>query len=267
MSCLPRCLALIALIGVAFTTPAYAKPRKATRAMAQAEQAIDWGGFYVGGSIGGIQGGDLTHRPDGLLLNPTLYPAAGPPQLYGDIGNGQSWIGGLHTGYLVQTERFVYGYEIDFSKTGINRSYDDTRQLTSGLSGFFRKKLDYKVDWLATARARAGFAFDRALLYATGGIAFASITADSFAQFTNGNDGYITTQNRQRVGWTVGGGLDYALTRKFSVRAEYLYADFGSDTIQSTTPPGYAPGLAGYYYTATSHNQFHIVRMGVNLRF
>jgi outer membrane immunogenic protein len=268
MSSLSRILILAVMSVVALAPAADAKPKKNLRAMAQEPAATtDWSGFYIGVTAGGIQGGDLDHRPDGLLLDPTKYPPSGPPQLYGSIGTGRSWIAGVHTGYLIQNDRLVYGYEVDFSKTGIARNYDDTRQLTPSLVGYFRKSLDYKVDWLATARARVGLAFDRALIYATGGAAFASISANSFASFSNGNDVYLTSADSRRFGWTAGGGIDYALTRNFSVRAEYLYADLGSDTIQSMAPPGTNGGTAGYYYTATSHNQFHIVRMGLNLRF
>jgi outer membrane immunogenic protein len=251
-----------ALVAVAQAAPL--NRARALKARAQVESTADWSGFYIGLNVGGIRGGSLDHYPNGDLLNPALYPPGGPPQLYGSIPSGNAWIGGIHAGYMLQKEQLVYGVEVDFSVPGTNRSYDDTRQLTNGLTGTFQKSLTYKIDWLSTVRGRVGFAFDRGLLYATGGLAFASVTETSYARFSLGSDTYTTSADKNRIGFVLGGGLEYALARSWSIRSEYLYVDLGTQTQNSTSNNS---GLAGSYYTATAKNQFQIVRVGLTYKF
>jgi outer membrane immunogenic protein len=78
-----------------------------------------------------------------------------------------------------------------------------------------------KSEVQGSIRGRVGFAVDRALFYATGGAAFASF-----------KDNYVTgdSLSTTRVGYTVGGGIQYAFTNEWSVRAEYRYSDFGTFT-------------------------------------
>jgi outer membrane immunogenic protein len=87
-----------------------------------------------------------------------------------------------------------------------------------------------RPDVQGSIRGRVGVAFDRVLIYGTGG-----------AAFTNQTDGYSLgfpffggfpllgreTITKTRTGWTVGGGLEYAITDNWSIRAEYRYSDFG----------------------------------------
>jgi outer membrane immunogenic protein len=74
------------------------------------------------------------------------------------------------------------------------------------------------VDYLATVRGRLGYAFGPTLVYATGGVAFASFNDDSLF---NGGD--------SETGWVAGGGLEYKLRNNWSVGAEGLYYDFSNN--------------------------------------
>jgi outer membrane immunogenic protein len=103
-------------------------------------------------------------------------------------------------------------------------------------------------DWLATARGRAGFAFDRFLPFVTGGLAVGNVNANvpGFGSASNTN-----------TGWTVGGGLEYALSRNITAKAEYLHVDLGSFN-------------CGAACTGTPSNvdlTTNLVRGGVNLKF
>ena len=73
-------------------------------------------------------------------------------------------------------------------------------------------------------RARAGVALDRALIYVTGGGAFASFT-NTYSSFLGYN-----SIGKSLAGWTPGAGLEFAVTNNWSIRAEYRYADYGSFT-------------------------------------
>ena len=77
---------------------------------------------------------------------------------------------------------------------------------------------EVKSDWLATARVRVGYAFDRFLVYGTGGVAFGNVQGGSIGgPFDSGT----------QVGWTGGGGVEFAFTPNCTAKVEYLYVDFG----------------------------------------
>src|ERR1700730_4287464 len=102
-------------------------------------------------------------------------------------------------------------------------------------------------NWLSTVRARAGLAFNNVLIYATGGAAFSNWQVNH--QFTDNVFGYVYSQVSitTRTGWTVGGGLEYAVTHNWLLRGEYLYADFG--TVTNTVPSnsgGFGPTALVY---------------------
>jgi len=107
-------------------------------------------------------------------------------------------------------------------------------------------------------RGRVGYAFDRSLLYVTGGIAFASITNHYVGLEANG---FTTDATSTRTGWTVGGGWEYAFTNNWIGRIEYRYADFGTrtDTLQ-------------FCATCAAANEAHrttenVVRVGIAYKF
>jgi len=105
-------------------------------------------------------------------------------------------------------------------------------------------------------RGRVGFAWDRVLFYGIGGIAFADVTNDYGETFCNelqilGDCGGLIFESRTRtlVGWTAGGGIEYAVTPNWLVGVEYRYTDFGrfTDTrIVGRTDPGVAFGGAEF---------------------
>lgn len=134
--------------------------------------------------------------------------------------------GGLQGGYNFQTGPWVLGAEAD---VGYGRA--------KGTNG----AVSFEKNWSGTVRARAGYAFDNVLVYGTGGLAWANF------KLADGVDSRTTT----RAGWTVGGGLEYAVNRNISVKGEYLYADYGEANVG-----------------VTSHDlSDHLVRVGVNYRF
>lgn len=112
--------------------------------------------------------------------------------------------GGVYGGYNFQPSgNFVFGFETDI--------------LASGMSG---KKGGVRVDndWNGTIRARAGFAVDRFLVYGTGGLALGNVET----KIPGSKDTSL------RTGYTVGGGIETALTDTIIGRVEYRYTDLGS---------------------------------------
>lgn len=145
------------------------------------------------------------------------------------------WFGGGTIGFNYQApgSAFVWGGELDGAFSNIGES-------VSGLGITVKSEVDH----FGTARLRAGTAIDRSLLYVTGGAAWAhneiSVTG-------------LGKDSKTHLGWTVGAGIEQALSGGWSGKLEYLYADFGSET--------YFGGLRSGEFDA------HVVRAGLNYRF
>jgi len=138
--------------------------------------------------------------------------------------------GGGQIGWNQQSDAFVWGLEADIED--INAKSSSNFSGATDPVGFVNAGGERSsVDWLGTVRLRAGWAFDRALLYATGGLAFGGTKSSSGSQGTDGSttDTFYGSKSDTRTGWTLGGGLEYALSDNWSGRIEGLYYDLGSD--------------------------------------
>jgi outer membrane immunogenic protein len=163
---------------------------------APAFAAYDWTGFYVG--VHGGYGWGKHHRTNAIGFS-NSYDSDG-------------WLAGVHAGYNHQVNQFVLGVEADLA-------YADIAGDDGGVGGILDET---RLRWMGSIRGRVGLAFDRLLIFATGGWAFADL------KHTSAGGGLVDAFTTTRNGWTVGGGLEYALTSNWLVRAEYRYADLGS---------------------------------------
>ena len=184
---------------------------------------FSWTGLYLGGQVGYAWA-----RDNGAIIN----PAPGIPGLPSSIFlpftlNPNGVIGGAHAGYILQipgwnwfsSSGVVIGLEGDVDGTSLSRT-----AVVGAFPPFFQGILKTQTPVQGSIRARLGIAFDRVLIYATGGAAFADFTIAYNTLPLGGLDQITST----RSGWTVGGGLDYAITNNWSIGAEYRYSDFGS---------------------------------------
>ena len=127
-------------------------------------------------------------------------------------------------------------------------------------------------NWFGTVRGRLGLAYSRSLFYVTGGFAYSgNQNNQSITYFNGGGAGafpcgvgctFSTTTNDSNIGWTAGGGVEYAFTDNISAKIEYLHVELGRRNAVFTSPS--APGL-----TLSSRNpsRFDVVRAGLNFRF
>jgi len=136
-----------------------------------------------------------------------------------------------------------------------------------------------KLDFLGTARGRVGyFITPSALFYGTGGIAYGRITFNGSTQVLNATaaaavvsaSGGLTAFADTRLGWTVGGGVEWMFIPNWSVKGEYLYYDLGAysvSTPQATlaVPGGPASGFAATSFHGRASGQ--TVRAGLNYHF
>jgi len=180
-----------------------------------------WTGVYLGGQVGYAWG-----TGDNNLM--VLDPATGVAIVSSVAGAPNGVIGGANVGYNLQINQWVLGLEGTVDGTSLSNS------ATAVLPGFFGKgtvSAYTTSDIQGSIRGRVGFAWDRLLIYGTGGVAFGGFkTVLNFSGTATPGGPFVTNGNfsSTRVGWTAGGGIQYAITNNWSVRAEYRYTDFGS---------------------------------------
>ncbi len=168
--------------------------------------AFSWTGFYVGAHVGYGSAQARYTDPSATLGNATLTV----PGVFG----------GIQTGYNWQMNNFVFGVEADISGTGLNK----TLAFAAPFAGDTYRA---SVPYFGSLRARAGFAADRALFYVTGGLGVAQFSERYFDQSANAGAGATFRSSTTRVGYTVGAGIEYAVTNNWTVKGEYLYYGFG----------------------------------------
>jgi outer membrane immunogenic protein len=231
-------------------------------AQAQPAPAMNWSGVYVGANLGynwaGSGSGNGYTTVNQLSgVDAGDGPVTVPSTSFGSnivTNNGSGVIGGGQVGFNAQSGAFVFGIEGDFDGlSATNRQYGSYSLPATGLTtgATVNTYAQFSPQWEATIRGRLGFAMDRFLVYGTGGVAFvhfnesgtttyapsvtdAVVAANpgvTYGPYVNGG-GYSPT----RTGWTVGGGVEYAMSRNVSVGAEYRYTDVGSYDIAYGSP-------------------------------
>jgi outer membrane immunogenic protein len=232
-----------------------------------------WTGFYVGGNAGYAWADPFIASnfscPAGALCsvsNPTNLANI----TAGSTGplSAKGFTGGVQAGYNWQSGSMVLGVETDINAFNVKGSHFAAVPSVTTAS-IFNPSTSISTDWLFTLRGRAGFAVaPTVLLYATGGLAVAQ-AALSNAYTTTNNPANVgagaSSTSKTMVGWTVGGGFEWALSRNWSVKGEYLYADFGSISAATAITEVGSPNPN---ILATSTNlRTNIARAGINYKF
>lgn len=178
--------------------------------------------------------------------------------------------GGGRIGYDLQFGNFVVGAVGEYS--GVDAEDSVTSYSTTPAYYVFERN----VNNLAALRARVGYAYGPALVYATGGVATAEMTNRFYS--SNGQNTFTaTTDDDQADGYQAGGGIEYALAPHLSVTGEYIYtsleaSDFnvrvGRGIAIATNPFVLAPNTTGTDIQR-SNGRFglHAIRVGMNYRF
>ena len=207
-----------------------------------------WTGFYAGGSFGNVSMRDRATHYDigsGCWWNCTTDVNIG--------GNGAGVLGGVQAGYNWQIGTFVGGLEADLSATSVSAGYQQYCQ-SSGYCDYSQRA---RMSALSTIRGRIGYAFDRAFIYATGGLAFANVKN----HVQDNNDPGLFNVSKWRTGWTLGAGVEYAMSDVWSVKVEGLYY-----SLENSKAFFRDPGKGGLY-AARFKNNGVIARVGLNYRF
>jgi len=168
----------------------------ASTSLVSAQDAIDWTGAYAGLYVGGTSS---TFEPDAMIFGSADTDGLGA---------------GAFAGYNFDMDGIVFGFEADIGAADGTASYD------AGEDGYYSAS----IDWAAHLRGRVGVAVEQALFYVAGGAAIAGVTLDA-----NGD-----TYEETYFGWSLGVGVEYAITDMASIRLEYTHDDFGTASFDGT---------------------------------
>lgn len=155
----------------------------------------DWNGFYVG-ALTGYGWTDADSDDNGDSASPSL----------------DGWALGGYTGYNYQMGSWVMGLEGDVKYDWNSDNLD--------LGGI---PMELETNWSGSLRARLGYAFDRTLVYTTGGYAFTN------AELRDRDSG--DSDDKTFHGWTIGAGVEHAFTENLIGRVEYRYTDYGDSSL------------------------------------
>jgi high affinity Mn2+ porin len=226
-ACLSVCVSACALLA----TPGTSVSADLSNSMplkAPALASYDWSGFYFGGHAGYATAiSDWTAANAGAA---TL--ASGSTDIFDRMGPWGPMIGGIQGGYnYVFPSHVMLGFEADVS---FPNHLSASQIFASPAAGQYA--IIDKVELFSTMRARAGLAFNKWLIYGTGGFAFdrdllqnaqqGGISAGIGVQPGNVDQAYFS-----RYGWTLGLGVELGLSQHWSAKLEYDFMDFGSRTV------------------------------------
>lgn len=185
------------------------------------DPVIDWSGTYFGGTVGGVF---TTTDLDGNL-NQSI--------------DADSYVLSGHAGINYQVGSVVFGPELDASIT-------DATGSAAAAGGVSTKS---ELDWLASARLRAGYTIDNILLYGTAGVALTSSDVEISAA------GFQADSQEFHAGYVVGGGAEMVIVDGVNARVEALHYGFSGDTLPTPS------GNSDLDLDATT------IRAGVSLKF
>jgi outer membrane immunogenic protein len=217
---------------------------------------VSWSGIYLGVHAG-YGWAELSIADGGTPLgNPPFGAFSCGPALTGNYCNtpldfgAHGLLGGAHIGFNWQTGNIVLGIEGELGRLDVDADKTLFRPFNDQDFGAVQ------FDWYATLTGRLGYSTDRALYYVKGGFAFAraEFTAadiDSSAIYA----GSLVQSSELLRGWALGAGWEYAISRQLSLKVEYLYMDFASETARS-------PDGDIYEHDA----KLHTVKLGLSFR-
>ena len=254
-------LALVSLTQIGFAGPErYEGKEMKSTVQPVMEEQCNWTGFYIGAHVG-YGWGDLkwTDTDTGGLGEEGGLGPEGPEVLVEQSADGV--IAGGQIGYNYQFGHFVIGAEGEFS-------FSDVGDNSSVRTDSSKEDFETSSDWVGTFGLRVGYAWKRFLFYAKGGGAVTH--QEYFWRHTVTNEGTPFPVDRfgadeTRVAPMVGGGVEYAITCHWSVKAEYTCLFLDKDNIDGTNNEAEGGPEPETYEVDLKHQ--NTVRVGLNYKF
>jgi outer membrane immunogenic protein len=230
---------------------------------------LSWTGFYIGAIAGGAwsrsDASTVVTTPGSNYFNGSdvsQIDSAGATQRQ----TGTDFTGGFEAGVNFQIGNWVWGVEADASSMRVRDSESATASYLSSPTHSFTASSETDANWLVTLRPRLGFAVNNLLFYGTGGLALSDVKhrfefSDTFASAAESASASTT------VGWTVGGGMEFMMCRNWTMKAEYLYVDFGKDSAAGVVVNTVSPQISFPTLAHEADLTTQIARAGINYKF
>jgi outer membrane immunogenic protein len=153
---------------------------------------------------------------------------------------------GGRIGFNYQAGAYVWGLEGDITSIRSKISRLTNGNPFAGFAGFATFNSTTQTDWVSTIRGRWGMPVDRVMLYATGGVAFGKVSfTNSYTGFSPGgagNEFENSSASKTLVGWTVGGGFNYAINTNWVISLDYEHIDLGNINASAPVVQQFPPG-------------------------
>jgi outer membrane immunogenic protein len=223
--------------------------------------AYNWTGFYIGLNAGGAS----TRLEHGLFIPAIDDDLA---RTFTSGGRDSSFTGGFLAGYNWQfAPNWLAGFEGDINY--LRASRQSSFAFTSSSEDVVGTQ-NTRLRWLATVRGRLGYTWANTMVYATGGLAIGGVRSNVDATRTTGvgpvEATFAGSYSETRTGWTVGGGLEQALTNRVSLRIEYLHFDLGDFSYNVTRVSGATSTSVPNTWSANGQVSGDIVRAAVTVK-
>lgn len=267
--------AAVAMLGIAPALAADMAPRYTKAPPAPMVTAYNWTGCYLGGYVGGATQSRAIRTVDptstgGTFAAGTFYNAPFANAVNGGLYNydtDNSVIGGGTLGCNWQgASPFVAGVEAEGGYIRLRGSVIDPYSAIA--LGSDTRDSTKVGDWYAAFTGRIGYAWDRVLVYAKGGVGIANISSSVIdACNTGACGGGLLTANYSstQAFWVAGGGLEYAFNPSWSVKGEYLY--LGIDKTYAVCGAGAAAAAGSTFCSNHNIEGIHTAKVGLNYHF
>jgi outer membrane immunogenic protein len=271
-------LAATATLATSAALAADLPSRRAAPAPYAAVPAFTWTGFYVGVNAGAAFDTDssrsISYGPDfGTTFNDATIAG------FNRSNDEAGFTGGGQVGYNRQLGSWVVGLEADFNFVDLKdrRSGRFVGIGTSPAGADEDERLSGRrsVEWFGTVRGRLGFLpTERLMIYGTGGLAYGEVKTRATMRYINILPGfpdidltYAGSRSDIRVGYAVGGGLEYAITQNVSIKGEYLYVDLGRESVTGRYTGTEFITSPGDTFAVRDKASFSVARAGLNWKF
>jgi opacity protein-like surface antigen len=244
-----------AALAVTLAGPALAADLPMKSQTPYVEPRFSWTSCYVGGHAGGGRGSKAMTDPVFLVEENLIAPGT---------TTGVTTVNTSPTGAVIGGE---IGCDYQFSSNvvvGIEGTASGSTMRGSQIVSLHDSPPDTALvqannDFLASVTGRIGYAFDTVLVYGRGGFAIAGDKYNVSGGSVAGNGTPFNFQGLDnRVGYVVGGGVDWAFSRHWSVNVEYDYYQFGHGNILMTD------GISGLTGVVDVKQSVQVVKVGFN---
>jgi len=243
----------------------------------------NWTGVYIGANIGGGWASNgVDYAPNDPQASNLFFAGGKPPPASFDLSGV---LGGVQLGYNHRVgSAWLIGVEADFEGSGVSGSGSTSGVFAPYYTAPFNAPVQQRLDWFGTLRARLGYLpTNNLLVYGTTGFAYGRVVQrgswDTNTPFAFGGGAYDVncfgvspscfagSSSKVATGWTAGAGLEYAVLRDWTLRAEYLHVSLAGGSTTETVLGDTTGALPSSFNAAFGHVSLNTARIGLSYQF